>query len=137
MTPIIVAEMFKPEKYAAYNGHIALGIAMSFLLGPIFGGAISDGTIESRDEAAEVIANALMMRLSKALGVLLDNLDVSQSIHSYGVDSLVAEELRNWFKFELGADVAVFEMLGNSTSKDFGRLVAGKSQLVMKLLGDA
>lgn len=44
MVPIIVAEMVKPEKYAAYNAIASLSIAISFLLGPIFGGAISDGT---------------------------------------------------------------------------------------------
>ncbi|THC97904.1 hypothetical protein EYZ11_002602 [Aspergillus tanneri] len=44
MAPIIVAEMVTPEKYGAYNGIISLAIAFSFLLGPLFGGAITDGT---------------------------------------------------------------------------------------------
>ncbi|KOC18275.1 hypothetical protein AFLA70_59g003481 [Aspergillus flavus AF70] len=44
MVPIIVAEMVEPAKYGAYNAIISLAIAFSFLLGPLFGGAISDGT---------------------------------------------------------------------------------------------
>ena len=44
MVPIIVAEMVAPEKYGAYNGIVALAIALSFLLGPLVGGAISDQT---------------------------------------------------------------------------------------------
>ncbi|KAF7587859.1 hypothetical protein BBP40_006628 [Aspergillus hancockii] len=44
MTPIIVAEMVAPENYGAYNGIISLTIAFSFLLGPLLGGAITDGT---------------------------------------------------------------------------------------------
>ncbi|OJJ46498.1 hypothetical protein ASPZODRAFT_166742 [Penicilliopsis zonata CBS 506.65] len=44
MVPIIVAEMVEPARYGAYNGIISLAIAFSFLLGPLFGGAISDGT---------------------------------------------------------------------------------------------
>lgn len=44
MVPIIVAEMVEPAKYGAYNGIVSLAIAFSFLLGPLFGGAISDGT---------------------------------------------------------------------------------------------
>ncbi|KAE8372688.1 major facilitator superfamily domain-containing protein [Aspergillus bertholletiae] len=44
MAPIIVAEMVEPAKYGAYNAIVSLAIAFSFLLGPLFGGAISDGT---------------------------------------------------------------------------------------------
>ena len=44
MVPIIVAEMVEPVKYGAYNGIIALAIALSFLLGPVLGGAITDNT---------------------------------------------------------------------------------------------
>lgn len=44
MVPIITAEMVEPEKYGAYNGIISSFVALSFLLGPIFGGAISNGT---------------------------------------------------------------------------------------------
>ena len=36
-------------------------------------------------------------------------------MHQYGVDSLVALELRNWFAKKLNADVAVFDILGEST----------------------
>jgi MFS family permease len=43
MVPIVVAEMVQPAKYGAYNGIVSLAIAFSFLLGPLFGGAISDG----------------------------------------------------------------------------------------------
>ncbi|KAJ5650183.1 uncharacterized protein N7484_003906 [Penicillium longicatenatum] len=44
MVPIIVAEMVEPARYAKYNAIISLAIAFSFLLGPLLGGAISDGT---------------------------------------------------------------------------------------------
>ncbi|KAA8651304.1 Type I Polyketide synthases (Type I PKS) [Aspergillus tanneri] len=90
--------------------------------------------IRTLDGAADIIATCLMHRLSKALGVPLENLDSSKAIHLYGVDSLVAVELRNWFKWKLEAEVAVFEVLGNSTFEDIGALVAGKSRIVAKLL---
>ncbi|KAL4810926.1 major facilitator superfamily domain-containing protein [Aspergillus unguis] len=44
MVPIIVAEMVSPEKYAAYNALMSFSIALSFLLGPLIGGAIVDHT---------------------------------------------------------------------------------------------
>ena len=36
--------MVEKEKYGVYNGIISLAIAVSFILGPIRGGAITDGT---------------------------------------------------------------------------------------------
>ena len=57
-------------------------------------------------------------------------------MHAYGVDSLVAVELRNWFSQVLEADVAVFEILGEGRSfEDLGTLVAGKSRVVMNVIG--
>ena len=93
--------------------------------------------VKSTEEAAEIIAQSLMQRLSKALGVPLENLDASKAMHAYGVDSLVAVELRNWFKWKLEAEVAVFEILGNATFEDIGTLVAGKSQLVATIVGES
>ncbi|KAL4985183.1 major facilitator superfamily domain-containing protein [Aspergillus falconensis] len=44
MVPIITAEMVHPDDYAVYNAIMAFSIAMSFLLGPLIGGAIVDHT---------------------------------------------------------------------------------------------
>ncbi|KAJ5672272.1 hypothetical protein N7507_001399 [Penicillium longicatenatum] len=93
--------------------------------------------VRSKEEAGVVIAQSLMQRLSKALGVPLENLDPSKPMHAYGVDSLVAVELRNWFKWKLEAEVAVFELLGNATFDDIGTLVAGKSNLVTAMLRES
>jgi aryl carrier-like protein len=46
----------------------------------------------------------------------------------YGLDSLVAVELRNWFAKNVQADVAIFDILGGSTIKALGATVASKSQ---------
>jgi len=44
-------------------------------------------------------------------------------MHLYGVDSLIAVELRNWFT-EFSADIAIFEILGGATFKAVGGLAA-------------
>jgi aryl carrier-like protein len=93
--------------------------------------------VRSKEDAGVVIAQSLMQRLSKALGVPLENLDPSKPMHAYGVDSLVAVELRNWFKWKLEAEVAVFELLGNATFDDIGTLIAGKSNLVTAMLRES
>ncbi|RAH78840.1 KR-domain-containing protein [Aspergillus japonicus CBS 114.51] len=134
---------------------IAQGIEVpSMMHRPLFGGSwnipdanavstnddrppeIVDRLIEckSLDQAAAVISDCLMQRLSTALGVPLQNLDVGRLLNVYGVDSLMAVELRNWFKLKLDADVAVFEILGNVTFREIVRLVAGKSSMVATML---
>ncbi|RDW93799.1 type I polyketide synthase [Aspergillus mulundensis] len=91
-------------------------------------------TITSMQDATDIIAESLMQRLSKAIGVPLKNLDAGKPMNQYGVDSLVAVELRNWFKWKLDADIAVFEMLGKMSFEEMGRIAAGKSLVVKGIL---
>lgn len=42
----------------------------------------------------------------------------------------MAVELRNWLTKEIGADVAIFEMLGNMGIAEFSEMVVGRSSLV-------
>jgi len=42
MTPAIILEMVPPEKFATYNAVASSTIGISFLLGPLVGGAISN-----------------------------------------------------------------------------------------------
>lgn len=82
---------------------------------------------ESLAEAAAVVAKALKAKLSKIMGIPMDDIDLLHGVESYGVDSLVAVELRNWLAKELSADVAVFEILGGATLAGVGQTVASKS----------
>lgn len=43
MVPIVTAEMVSPGRYANFGSIVSLAIALSFLLGPLLGGAITDG----------------------------------------------------------------------------------------------
>jgi hypothetical protein len=77
-------------------------------------------------EAANFVANGLAAKLCKALSLPLEAFDVSQPSQVYGIDSLIAVEMRNWFMQPLKVDVAVFEILGGSTAETLGRAVAEK-----------
>lgn len=81
---------------------------------------------ESLAEAAETLAHGLAAKLSKILSLPPDSFDHSQPLHTYGVDSLIAVELRNWFQKVLKMDIAVFEILGGATAMTLGRTVAEK-----------
>ncbi|PLB48687.1 MFS general substrate transporter [Aspergillus steynii IBT 23096] len=43
MVPIVTAEMVPPDRYAAFSSIVSISIALSFLLGPLLGGVITDG----------------------------------------------------------------------------------------------
>ena len=79
-------------------------------------------------EAGNVVVQALIAKLSKSLSTMQNNdVDIYKPLLAYGVDSLLAVEIRNWIAKEFQADVAVFETLGGSTFSTLGMLVAGRS----------
>jgi hypothetical protein len=88
----------------------------------------------SIDEASNIICETLINKLSKALAVPRENINQSRCMHMYGVDSLVAVELRNWFAQTMDADVAIFEILGNTSFEEVSMLVAGKSRFLQNIL---
>ncbi|KAI9649136.1 hypothetical protein NHQ30_001703 [Ciborinia camelliae] len=90
-----------------------------------------------QEAVANIIANAPMQRLSNALDVPTANLDSSRPLHIYGVDSLVAVKLRNWFNQKLDVEFAVFEILGEVSFQDIGALAGSKSKLVRAILKGA
>ncbi|KAF2176543.1 reducing type I polyketide synthase [Zopfia rhizophila CBS 207.26] len=79
-------------------------------------------------EAAALVAEALKNKLCKILGVEPDDRSVHDRMESFGVDSLLALELRNWLLRDVRADLAVFEILGDSKLLDIGLLAARKSE---------
>jgi aryl carrier-like protein len=74
------------------------------------------------------VSMAICRRLSDMLALSTIDIDPAKPLHAYGVDSLVAMEIRNWFKEEMGVDVAVFDILSNMSIDSLaGKIVDGKS----------
>lgn len=65
--------------------------------------------------------------MSKVLGIPEENIDLRNRMEAYGVDLLAGVELRNWLVREMGAEVAIFEIMGGATLLGVGSVVAGKS----------
>jgi acyl carrier protein len=61
-----------------------------------------------------------------------EDLDISASLATLGMDSLVAIEMRTWWKQTFGFDISVLEMLGMGTLEALGKHAAEtlRSQLV-------
>ena len=71
------------------------------------------GDASSLKHAAEIVCTALVGKVSKLLAIPVDSISSDQAISTYGADSLVSVELRNWFSTQLEADVPVLEILGS------------------------
>ncbi|OGM50472.1 putative polyketide synthase, partial [Aspergillus bombycis] len=80
-------------------------------------------------EATTLTAEALTLKLCRVLSLSESDLDGNKPLHEYGVDSLVAVELRSWFSKEMQADVAVFDIMGRATVYSLAQLAAGRSKL--------
>lgn len=60
--------------------------------------------------------------------MVIENVDGSKPLQAYGLDSLVAIEIRNWFGKEIGAEVTVFDILGKGSMVELSRVAAGNSK---------
>ena len=83
--------------------------------------------------AAEVICEALVQKISRLTMIPVEDVDRKKPVVAYGLDSLVAGELRNWITADLDAIVPLMELM-NSPSIE---ALAGKITNVSKLVDHA
>ena len=87
--------------------------------------------MESADSAAtagDLVAKALVKKLSNSLSMPEGDIKIDKPIYAYGVDSLVAVEIRYWLLKELKAELAVFEILGSESISRLSVFTARRSE---------
>lgn len=84
----------------------------------------------SINDAQEVVLEALQHKAARLLMMPTEDLDTSLSLGAYGVDSLVAIEIRNWVLREARADVSIFDVLNAPSLRSLAETVMTKSRLV-------
>lgn len=80
-------------------------------------------------ERIQLVLSALAAKLARAMSISPDDVEHSKSLSSYGVDSLMAVELRNWIGRDFGATVAVFDILGGVPISSIADLIVSRSTL--------
>lgn len=75
-----------------------------------------------------VVVEALRQKLARTLGVEASEIESNRNLMSYGIDSLMAVELRNWLGKDFGATVTVFEIMGATKLNDVVELVMERTQ---------
>lgn len=86
--------------------------------------------VTTHAQATDLIQNAVASKLAKSMMIAVDEIDVNRPVSSYGVDSLVAAEMRNWCFRDLKADISVFELLSGNSIMMLADKIANKSALV-------
>lgn len=89
--------------------------------------------VTSRAEATEIITDALVHKTADILQMPASEVDPGRPLYRYGVDSLVALEVRNWITREMKANMALLEILAAVPIKSFAGKIAEKSKLITGL----
>jgi aryl carrier-like protein len=78
-------------------------------------------------EAADVVCKGITNKLMDIFMIAEAEVDASKSLSAYGVDSLVAVELRNMLALRVGAEVSIFDLIQSPSITALAASVAAKS----------
>lgn len=97
--------------------------------GAVVQSTLSDQLVaaKSMPDIIDIICKALVGKLSHDFMISDSDIDVNGSLASYGVDSLVAVELRNWVARQMKADISIFDVLQSKSLMILATKIAVKS----------
>lgn len=80
-------------------------------------------------EGAELVSKALAQRVSMILGMSEDRLDEHKPMHTYGLDSISAIDVRSWIGNVFDVDMPVFDLLRGAKFASAGFNIAQKTRI--------
>lgn len=66
-------------------------------------------------ERRELVMQRILYRLAKLLFLPVDEIDATRAVSHYGMDSMIAAELRNWLMKTFQTDISFLELLNPQT----------------------
>jgi len=82
------------------------------------------------DDAAELICAALVDKIASRSGLGIEHINTGNPISDYGIDSLVAVEIRNWISKEMSSTIPILELLANNPLSLLAMHIAQRSRIV-------
>ncbi|EOD49628.1 putative polyketide synthase protein [Neofusicoccum parvum UCRNP2] len=86
--------------------------------------AAADASVLDGAAARERLTRGIGRRLYAFMFQPEDEVDVGMTLKALGIDSLVAIEIRNWWRQTLGFDISVLEIMGAASIAMLGKLAA-------------
>lgn len=87
-------------------------------------------TVESLEQAADHVGAAIAGKISGTFMIALDDVNLANKPAHYGIDSLVAVELRNMLVQQAAADVSIFDIMQSVSLAALAAAIATKSAYV-------
>jgi hypothetical protein len=84
----------------------------------------------SHDEATRLVGDAITAKLGDIFMIPTEDIDLAKPPAQYGVDSLVAVELRNMLMLQAASDVSIFSILQSASLAALASDVVSKSAFV-------
>lgn len=84
----------------------------------------------SAGERIDIIVQEVVGKLARSLAVSPADIDEAKCLSDYGIDSLVAVEMRNWISQNLHATIAVFDLLSNLSISGVANLIMERTTLL-------
>lgn len=75
-------------------------------------------------EAGDIVTNLLANQFCRMILISRAKLNVEEPLHVAGADSLSAVDLRNWIMKKFGVDMPVFDILGEMSVTELGKVIA-------------
>jgi acyl carrier protein len=85
-------------------------------------------TPKTREELTAVVTQGLAEKLARALDISSQEVNTTKTLPDFGVDSLMAIELRDWIKNEFQAEVTTLDMMSGTTIAAIGALIASTQE---------
>ena len=80
----------------------------------------------STTEAGTTATEGMMTKVAQLLSMPPETLDADRPVHSYGVDSLTAVDIRNWISKTFAVQMSTFEIMGDTTFNAMGLSISKK-----------
>lgn len=106
------------------NVNASTGGAVNEDLKQFLAGVASEPSMLDEQSNVDRLTQGIMVQLC---GIMLrgeEDVDVKQSLSVLGLDSLVAIEIRNWWRQSLGLEISVLEIMDAGSMEDLGKHAA-------------